>query len=108
MQRAYVLIADFVGDRPGVLTVAQGEIVTLVQSQDPVPPGWVLASHNGVIGFLPESYLQEVVASPPTPAITIAVGLADFMPGGRQEIAVRAAGALLKTPRPLLNFQQRL
>lgn len=93
MERAFgVMLADFAGEGAGELTIQQGEEVTLVQAEEAIPDGWLLVSHGGIVGFVPETFVEETGAPAPPP-ITHVVGRGDFEPEGEAEIAVRTDGA---------------
>ena len=73
--RRAVLLADFAGNGAGELSLSRGDEVTLLQADEhTVQKGWVLASHKGAIGYLPETFVEEIVAPPPASPSRAAAG----------------------------------
>ena len=94
------MLATFEGENEGELSANEGEVVTLLNAEEEVPNGWVLAALGDEVGFLPETYVSTdgVVGEDERPPRVI---LADFDAQNESELNVKQGElVLLMRPEP--------
>ena len=68
------LLGEFVGESEGELSVMAGDEITVLQPEQLIPDGWLLAvANNAAVGFVPESFVKILpgeVAPPPPVAVS--------------------------------------
>ena len=84
------LLASFDGENEGELSANEGDVVTLLTTEEEVPNGWVLAAIGEAVGFLPETYITPVTVEKPPRVI-----LADFDGQHESELSVRQGDLVL-------------
>ena len=85
------LLADFVAEADGELTVSKGDLVTLLRPSNGLPEGWLYARLGSSEGLVPETYVEP--ADPPIDGLP---SMDDDLEGGLVEEAVCFAGAFHK------------
>ena len=88
------MLADFVAEADGEMSVSAGEVVTLLMPAEGLPEGWLYGQLGNKEGLVPESYVERLGASESgSERVSGGLGLASDADSGMPDFDDDALGA---------------
>jgi len=92
----YKALFAFTASRPDELSLKEGDIVNVDESQD-AEHEWLLGSKNGKAGWFPANYVQKIQNAAPKPAVTTENNFSKFSDASSNENNEKNVSNLLKS-----------